>query len=428
MALAGIIFIQIYWMQNAVNLQEEQFDNKVQVTLKSVVNRMFDSRDTTAPDPTVCGPHCDHHTYQVLSAINPITMDSLLHEEFGGMEITRTYAWGIYNPASGRLFAGEPGEYHDQLLGSSHAVSLLCLYQSEQLLLGVYFPAEKSALRHRIFPYLLLALLLLVMVVAAFTFIILTILRQKKLSEMKNDFINNMTHEFKTPIATISLASDMLLNEGISTSPARIKRYAGIIRDENVRLKHQVDQVLQMAVLEKGTYRLKPREFNACEAVDSCVRRFELTVRDKGGFLTYKPLGRPVMLHADEHHFVNMINNLLDNAAKYSGSYPEIRVETQVSDGYFIASVKDKGIGISQENLKHIFRRLYRVHTGNVHDVKGFGLGLYYVKTLAEAHGGFVKVDSELNKGSTFSIYLPLTPSKEPIRHNNDSQSEDLTG
>ncbi|MCO5264162.1 MAG: HAMP domain-containing histidine kinase [Lentimicrobium sp.] len=428
LAMAGIIVIQVYWVKNALHLQEEQFDNKVQVTLKSVVNRMFDARDSLAPDPSVCDEHCDHRTYQVLSAINPLRLDSLLQEEFGGMEISREYYWGVYNPACGSLFAGEAGPYHDKLINTNHFVSLSCLYQREQLMLGVYFPSERGVLWLRIFPYLLLALVLLAIVIFAFSFTIFSFLRQKKLSEMKSDFVNNMTHEFKTPIATISLASEMLLNNGVSESVARTRRYARIIHDENQRLKQQVEQVLQIAVLDKGQYRLKIKTFVADDAVKACIKSFELTVRDKGGMITYKPETAGCAIKADYHHFTNMVNNLLDNAAKYSREYPEIMVSTGISGNMFFVGVQDKGIGISHENLKHIFRNLYRVPTGNVHDVKGFGLGLFYVKTMAEAHGGYVKVSSELNKGSTFVIYIPIDPKLEISRYSHESESEDIAG
>jgi len=181
-------------------------------------------------------------------------------------------------------------------------------------------------------------------------------------------------------------------------------------------------------VLDKGHYRLKIKAFDAHEAVKACAKNFELTVRDKGGMIIFRPEATGCIIRADHHHFTNMVNNLLDNAAKYSREYPEIRVTTGVSGNMFFVGVHDKGIGISHENLKHIFRNLYRVPTGNVHDVKGFGLGLYYVKTMAEAHGGYVKVSSELNKGSTFVIYIPIDPKIEISRYSHESESEDIAG
>lgn len=409
LSVAGIVFIQVYWVRNAIQLQEAQFDNKVQLILKSVVNRLFDERFDASKDTAYCRDlHCDHRTLQVLTTIDTKRLDSLLYEEFGSMKIGRAYVWGVYSPKSGTVFAGDDGKYHEELLDSHHHVSMSCLYRSEELLLGVYFPEQGNVLWMNILPYLLLSLLLLGVVIYAFSVTVFSFLRQKRLSEMKNDFVNNMTHEFKTPIATISLASEMLLRSEVSESPAKSKKYAEIIHHENQRLQQQVDQVLQIAVLDKGEFSLNKTEFNAHDAIKMCLRNFEITVRSRGGFISSKLKAEHSILFNDIHHFVNMFNNLLDNAAKYSSSYPEIQVLTKNIDGMFVVEVHDKGIGIAREDLKYVFRKLYRVHTGNVHDVKGFGLGLFYVKTMAEAMGGSVNVRSEYQRGSVFEIHLPL--------------------
>lgn len=408
-SVAGIVFIQVFWVKNAVQLQEAQFDNKVQLILKSVVNRLFDDRFDASTDSAHCRDlHCDHRTLQVLTSIDTQRLDSLLYEEFGSMKISKAFVWGVYSPKGGTVFAGNDDTYQTLLVTSHHHVSMSCLYQLEELSLGVYFPEQGNVLWINILPYLLLSLLLLGVVIYAFSFTVFSFLRQKKLTEMKNDFVNNMTHEFKTPLATISLASEMLLKAEISESPAKSMKYAKIIHHENQRLQQQVDQVLQIAVLDKGDFHLNKTEFNAHDAILMCIRNFEITVRNRGGFISSKLRAEDSILFNDYHHFVNIFNNLLDNAAKYSSDYPEIQILTKNIDGQFVVEVHDKGIGIAREDLKYVFRKLYRVHTGNVHDVKGFGLGLFYVKTMAEAMGGSVNVRSELKSGSIFEIYLPL--------------------
>ncbi|MDY0102209.1 MAG: HAMP domain-containing sensor histidine kinase [Lentimicrobium sp.] len=413
LSMVGIVFIQVYWVKNAVQLQAEQFDNKVQLILKSVVNRMFDERDIALSDTTRCkNLHCDHRTLQVLTSINTLRLDSLLNEEFGSMKISKSYKWGVFNADCETIFAGNSADFTPQLIATNHRVSLSCLYQPEELLLGVYFPEEKNVFWLKILPWLLLSFILLGVVIYAFSFVLFSLLRQKKLSEMKTDFVNNMTHEFKTPIATISLASEMLLKSEIAESPLKANKYARIIHQENLRLQQQVDQVLQISILDKGGFSLKRVEFNAHDTIKSCIKHFEITVREKGGFISGKLNAEKQVLYNDTHHFANMINNLLDNAAKYSPAYPEIQVITKNIDGMFVVEVHDKGIGIGNEDQKQIFRKLYRVHTGNVHDVKGFGLGLFYVKTMAEAMGGSVHVRSELTKGSVFEIRLPLNAEK----------------
>jgi two-component system phosphate regulon sensor histidine kinase PhoR len=243
---------------------------------------------------------------------------------------------------------------------------------------------------------------------AVFGFVVYTLNRQKKLGEMKTDFVNNMTHELKTPIATISIASEMLTKPEVSIDPKRISRYATMISDENNRLRLMVERVLQMAVLEKGEYNLRMRDTDLHELINEFVQRFILTIRPRGGNICVSLKATKYILKVDKIHFNNIISNLFDNANKYSPEKPHITVKTWSDEKGFYVSVEDKGIGISVEHQKHIFRNLYRVPTRNLHNVKGFGLGLYYVKTLTQAHGGTVNVYSELRKGSRFELFFPF--------------------
>lgn len=412
LGLVGIIIIQVYWMRNALHLQEELFDNRVNVTLKSVVNRLFDERSEPEIMPFVCGPECDHRTSNILTAINPVRLDSLLHEEFDGMEITREYVWGVFDPASQKFFAGETGNQMNNIVKANHNVSLSCLYRNEQLLLGVYFPNESSVLMKKIIPWMAISLFLMLVVAFAFSYMIFSFMKQKKLSELKSDFVNNMTHELKTPISTISLASEMLLNPNGQLTEHKTRKYARMIFDENQRLQQQVEHVLQIAVLEKGAFNLDITSFDAHDVIARCLSRFDLVVKNANGYIEYNPGATEYYLEADLNHFQNIVCNLVDNAVKYSVHEPKIEVSTKNINGSFEISVKDNGIGISSDNHKLIFEKLYRVPTGNLHDVKGFGLGLYYVKTIVEALGGQTRVNSELNKGSTFEIILPLRKSE----------------
>lgn len=408
LALVGIIIIQVYWMRNALRLQEELFDNSVNVTLKSVVNRMFDEKAAAEMEPFVCSPECDHRTMQVLAAINPVRLDSLMHEEFDGMEITRQYVWGVFDPASGAFFAGENGNEKNNILKSNHRASLSCLYRTEQLMLGVYFPNESGVLLRRIIPWMIMSFIFVLIVGFAFSYMIFSFMKQKKLSEIKSDFVNNMTHELKTPISTISLASELLLKSVNPLSEDKTRKYASMIYDENRRLQQQVEQVLQMSVLEEGTFKLDITTFDVHSVIEQCISRFDLVIRNTEGSVRLLPRAQKSQLNADMIHFQNIICNLLDNAIKYSPIKPDITVITRNEDDMLVIAVHDQGIGISKENQKMVFDKLYRVPTGNRHDVKGFGLGLYYVKTIAEALHGEVSVHSELNKGSVFEVYLPL--------------------
>ena len=286
---------------------------------------------------------------------------------------------------------------------------------SKQNYLKVYFPTKGDYISSSvtfIVPSIIFSLILLV----TFIFTIYIVFRQKRLSEMKNDFINNMTHEFKTPIATISLASQMLKDGAVTNTPETIDRVATIIRDESKRLTFQVERVLQTALFTETRMKLKLKNINIDQLIEDLLPKFSLRVEDKGGkFSAYLEADQDEVL-ADEVHVTNVISNLVDNAIKYCVKPPEITIYTRNKDKEIIISVIDNGIGIAKKDQKLIFERFYRVSTGNLHDVKGFGLGLSYVKKIVEAHGGRIDVESSLEKGSCFDIILPLTVKKQKIK------------
>lgn len=261
-------------------------------------------------------------------------------------------------------------------------------------------------------PSLIITLLL----VLCFVFCLVVIIRQKKLSAIKNDFINNMTHEFKTPIATISLAAQMLKDGAVQQTPDSISHIAGIIRDESKRLTYQVEKVLQTALFTETRMKLKLKNVNLNDVIENLLTKFALRVEDKGGQLFGHLDAERDDIVADEVHITNVFSNLLDNAIKYCAKTPEISVYTRNKEDEIIISVIDNGIGIAAKEQKLIFERFYRVSTGNLHDVKGFGLGLSYVKKIIEAHGGRIEVESALGKGSRFDIILPLTSKKQKVK------------
>jgi len=274
--------------------------------------------------------------------------------------------------------------------------------------LVLYFPEKDNFIASSLGFMGILTIILIMVIVFSYSLTLYTILRQRKLSEMKNDFINNMTHELKTPISTISLASQMLNDRSICKNGDQILNVSNIIAQETKRLAFQVEKVLQMAIFERGEYRFDKQRLNVNALVENITSTFNLHVKKRNGqlFLTLDAMDDQVL--ADELHLSNAIVNLLENALKYSKDEPIIEIRTYNVDKSLVISVKDNGIGISKQDQKHIFEKFYRVHTGNIHNVKGFGLGLSYVKIIAEAHEGTVKVISELNKGSEFQIILPI--------------------
>ncbi len=250
----------------------------------------------------------------------------------------------------------------------------------------------------------------MIILVFSFYYTISTIFRQKKLSEIKNDFISNMTHEFKTPISTISLACEVLNDKAIEKSPERTSNYVKMISDENKRLSLLVENILQTAILDKGEFKLKIQSTDIHTLIEQTIANIKIQVENKEGEITTELNAELPVINADRVHITNIIFNLIDNAIKYSNQNPVINIATRSNKHGIFISIKDNGIGISKENQHRIFDTMFRVHTGNVHNVKGFGLGLSYVKAVVEKHGGSIKVESELNKGSTFIVYLPTNP------------------
>jgi two-component system phosphate regulon sensor histidine kinase PhoR len=248
----------------------------------------------------------------------------------------------------------------------------------------------------------------LLLVIIFFAYALFIILKQKRLSEVQKDFINNMTHEFKTPIATISIAAEVLKNPKIAEQPERLKKYANIILDETSRLKTQVESVLQIAVLSNKEVKLRQEEVDMHQIVEKAMNSIKPVLDMKKGHIAYENTATQGIVCGDVLHLTNIVYNLLDNAAKYCEKIPEIKISIFNKENNIIILVKDNGIGIAKKNQKHIFDRFYRVSTGNIHDVKGFGLGLNYVKLMIKAHKGTIHVTSEIGEGSIFTISLPL--------------------
>jgi len=273
--------------------------------------------------------------------------------------------------------------------------------------LFIFFPEKNNHVIRQVWLPIFSSIVFIFVIIFCFIYAIKVIIRQKELSKIKNDFINNMTHEFKTPLATVSLAVEALQDPDLSNQDKFRTRYLGIIKDENKRLVSQVEKVLQAAALDKKDFQLKIEPINLTELLESNVEHICLQVEKRGGKINFVNKLRNGEIEGDAFHLTHIFNNLLDNANKYSKENPVIRVEAWEQADNVLVSIQDQGIGLSKEAIKKIFDKFYRVPTGNVHDVKGFGLGLSYVKTMVEAHKGEIHVQSDPGKGSTFTINLP---------------------
>lgn len=356
----------------------------------------------------------DNFLTQVFSAAKPVKdritreeLNMVLADEFEGKGIDLDFEFAVITQGGESIFQSdnyiekENYDIYKSLLFPND-------YYIEPTYLYLYFPKRNDYIIKSIGFMGLSSLILVFVVIIAFSLTIYIIYRQKKLSEMKNDFVNNMTHELKTPISTISLASQMLKDNSISGEYKNIDNISQIIEDESKRLAFQVEKVLQMAIFEKGKLKLKIKKLSINDLVASIANNFEIQVINKQGKLSIELNAENDMLEADEVHLTNVLVNLLDNAVKYTEQEPDIKIRTENYKKGIVVVVEDNGIGISKEDQKRIFEQFYRVSTGNIHNVKGFGLGLSYVKKIIDVHNGTVRVDSELNKGTRFEISIPF--------------------
>jgi two-component system phosphate regulon sensor histidine kinase PhoR len=341
----------------------------------------------------------------------------ILAEELNNWEIDIDYEYGVFSRAVSSFVlvndhfiiddSGSNNAEYQHIRDHGYEVMLFSKDEIPPGYLMIYFPTKASVVWSDTLPNLLGTIFFSAIILLCFAYTIFIILRQKKVSEMKSDFINNMTHEFKTPIATISLAADSITSPLVMNHPDKLKRFANIIKQENKRMNSQVEKVLQMAVIDKKEFSLKLTDINLHDVIYNAVENITLQVEKKDGTVNTELGATQPVIQGDMTHISNIINNLLDNANKYSPEQPEITVSTRNLANGVEVTVADKGIGMTSEARKHIFDKFYRVHTGNLHDVKGFGLGLSYVKAIMTAHKGQVDVKSELGKGSSFTLFFP---------------------
>jgi two-component system phosphate regulon sensor histidine kinase PhoR len=340
--------------------------------------------------------------------VDPKVLDSLLRQQFANHGIGAGYVFGIFDPFMNPFHAEVRDSEWDGLVASPHRVNLTPgNVLSPPMYLSVYFPGEGRYLVQTMWLLLTGSALLLLVIIFSFSYTVGTIYRQKKVSEIKNDFINNMTHELKTPISTISLACQALSDPDIKGRAGIVDNYIRVIGDENKRLAMVVENVLRTAVMDKGELKLKTTQLDLHDIIRKVTETMRLQVQQKGGEVTLELNATAPLVEADQVHLTNVVFNLIDNALKYTENVPEIRVGTRNVDNGVVLFVEDNGIGISRENQKRIFEKLYRVPTGNVHNVKGFGLGLSYVQAIVEKHHGRVTVQSEMGKGSRFEVFIP---------------------
>ncbi len=342
--------------------------------------------------------------------VDIVLLDSLLEGEFDRQNLGTGYEFAVFNPYTGIMNVTDDSYDLDALRNpekSSHFELFPDDMKSHPDFLLLHFPDEKQYLLGQVWPLVVISIILIIIIILSFIYTLIMYFRQNKLSELKTDFINNMTHEFKTPVSTISLACEALNDKDIHKSEQLYQTYINIINEENRRLGVMAERILQSARLEKGDLVLHREKVDIHGLLDEAIRNIGIQIEIKDGQIIKDFKAANSEVEVDRMHIVNVVQNLLDNANKYTPVRPQIVVATRDTNGGLIFSVQDNGIGISKADQKKIFEKLYRVPEGNIHNYKGFGLGLTYVKTVVESHGGNVKLESELKKGTRFDIFLP---------------------
>lgn len=474
-AIAGIVWMQINWIQENIKVVEDQFDTEVFSALNSVTQEIEEAiynYDMHSDGQVYLGPirisdstntkWTDLFTENELDAIrnsqvdldklremveaavinklglkdwkgqritdliNLEKLDNSIHRNLTSRGIKTDFHYGILSNRDGNFvimdgnFVVFPEQeieatitkYNLKLKDSPYATNLF-VHNNEALgKLIIEFPTRTRFIIGRILTNIILSVLFIAITFFSFLYTVLTILRQKRIAEMKTDFINNMTHEFKTPIATISLAVDSIQNPNIKSNPEKVGRFSNIIKEENKRMLVQVEKVLQMAQFNNKRLKLTVDYVDVHRLLAQAKDHIELQVKRRGGEVTIEQTATKHIIQGDENHLSNIFHNLLDNANKYSPEEPWIKILTKDGNGGIIIEIEDHGQGMSREQIKNIFEKFYRIHTGNVHDVKGFGLGLSYVKAMVDAHHGQIHVSSKPGKGSTFQLFFPYPSEK----------------
>jgi len=407
-ALLGLLYSQWLWINKSYKLKEEQLDHRVDMALNDVIDEFKRYKDTSLNAKIIIDEESIiEEPKTILDIVQPEILDTLLAKYFLYHHIELDYGYAIVKSGCDSVIY-KSTLYKGTEKGESYKACLSCLWQKEIFHLDVVLPGKSQFILMGFGSWILLSMFFVLIVGASFWYTVHTFLKQKKISEMKNDFINNMTHEFKTPISTIQLTGEVLQKKLADSADNNIKKYLEIILNENLRMRAQVERILQMAVLDKGGFNLKKAEFDIHELIQSTVDNLCLDFCEKSTNVDYHMEATNHDIKADKVHITNVIVNLVQNSIKYSNGLPEIKISTFNENGSLVMSVEDKGIGMGPDKIKHIFDKFYRIPMGNIHDVKGFGLGLFYVKTMVEAHGGNVRASSQLNKGSRFDVILPI--------------------
>ena len=395
-AAVSLVIIQFIQTQRTFSISDNMFNVSVNNAMDEVIRQIGSEVAQTDAHPS--------------SAFSYMELDSLIAEELLINGIDMHPVMGLYDGSEGSfLYSSDPRrEVELELSPYRYSFQPIGIVSPNQFFITLYFPYNEFFLlrNSKLFTYM--SIFLIVVIAAMFFISLRTISNQRKLDQMKSEFINNMTHEIKTPISTISLACEMLSDNTISQDPESRANFIAIVADENQRMRVLVETILQSAKMSNKNFRINPKPVDINAIVEKVQQSFRLTLSNRGGSIETHLDADPSVIEVDELHLTNLIYNLIDNGIKYSTDAPRIVVRTATDGRHLLLSVQDHGIGISKSDQKHVFEKFYRVSTGNVHNVKGFGIGLNYVAQVVRLHHGHITLDSEPGHGSTFTVSLPL--------------------
>ena len=400
-ALLAVLIIQVNWIFRTAKIKEELFNEKANMVLSRTTETLRSDKETCRKIGACAEMDSTSEPVVKLGTNEVHKIDSLLTHYMRFYNFHIDYSFVVAKPG----FVTAQNEN-----GFANHIYYKPLEEGagkNEIELKLIFPEKKQFIIAEMGTLFITSVILIPVVLVMFWQTILSLLKEKKISEHTSGFLNNMTHEFKTPLTNIALAGKMILKDPAVETGNKIKHYSGIILEENEKLRLQVEQVLSMTALERGEIPLRKTELDFHELINESVRCISIQIENKQGNLKLNLDAERVAVTGDRNHLINALSNLIDNAIKYSGKNPEIAVQTSNNGGNLVVVISDDGIGIEKEYQKRVFDKFFRVPTGDVHDVKGFGLGLAYVKKIVELHGGTIRLQSEKGKGSTFTITLP---------------------
>jgi len=406
-SIIGIIIIQIYLLQKNFNLKERQLNQSIQIALRNVAEILSEYNNSILPYENVVYQYSsNYYLVNVNDIIDAELLEYYLIKELKKINLNLNFEYGIYDCYTDNMVYGNYIQLSDNP-GKQERKKNLPKYDEYIYYFGVFFPGlQKFFISDSGIWYILTGILLIVIIFFGYTQFV--IMKQKQLSEIQKDFIDNLTHEFKTPISSLKLSAEVLSDKDIIKEPSRIDKYANIINEQSQKLLDQVDNILQMTNADTKKQFLKRQKVNLHDLITRTIVSFNIRLKNKKGQIHLELNAVNPSISVDENHLTNVLFNLIDNSLKYNSRNPEITIITNTAKNKLILQVVDNGIGIPKEYYKKIFRKFYRIPTGNIYNVEGFGLGLSYVRRIISAHGWNIKVQSKEGEGSRFIIYIPV--------------------